>query len=223
MNAAILQTDFQLMVSGEPVNIPRKHKTAITDQKWRVPMVWAGNQFPKDYTDTGGCIVRRVVVADFLTCIESRNTRMKSQIIEDEMPTVMMRCIYAYRQKTLELGGADFWTSLPKPFRDRQLEAVIETNSVVSFLENGGSRCTVKYEQGAFTTLADFSHSYRNYMQYEMGDKTGNHQVGSDYFPMTSRGYVKEAKHVCVNSSCGKLHTRANCGQADSIDGHITM
>lgn len=70
MSRVLNQQTWQSMVSGEAVEIPRKHQTALQRVNWKVPMVWASNYIP-DYKDSAGAVARRIMVFKYRTYVPS--------------------------------------------------------------------------------------------------------------------------------------------------------
>jgi phage/plasmid-associated DNA primase len=196
------------MVSGEGISIARKNAKAISNREWKTPMVWAGNNFPEDYNDNAGSVSRRLVMALFLNKVDARDTQLKAKILETELPTVLLRCIFAYRAKVTEIGSRDFWKCMPKALRDAQEEVKQESNPLANFLANGSSRCQILHEEGAVTPLIDLGKAYSNYMEYDM--KKLKQVIGSDFFPIKAAGFTMNRVNLC--KTCGKPADAKTCG-----------
>ena len=209
------QSDFQSMCSGESVSIARKNKTAVTNQNWTVPLVFAANYLP-DYNDNSGSVSRRLVVFLFNQLIESRNTMLKHDIIKHELVTVIVRCITAYRRLVAQKPTADFWTKIaPRALQEIQSETKAETNPLANFLRNGDSYYQIIRDDTGITALSDLEKAYSNHMR--ICHKVGKAKLGSDYHPIRSEGYkiecvhlCKECHHKCSKAVCGSHYNKAN-------------
>jgi hypothetical protein len=202
------QTDFQSMVSGEGVTIPRKNRPAITGQPWRVPMLFAGNFLP-DYIDKSGSISRRLVIFLFLNLVSNRDTNLKDKIIKHELVSFMMRCIYKYRRACDENEGKDFWKFVaPESLRDIQSEVKQQTNYLANFLRNGDDYYQIIHKQGETTLLSDLSKAFSNHMKYT--HKIDKATIGEDKHPIKDAGYTISDPNLC--KICNHHATKENCG-----------
>jgi phage/plasmid-associated DNA primase len=172
-------------------------------------MVWAGNNFPSDYNDNSGSVSRRLVMALFLNLVNDRDTQLKANIIETELTTVMLRCMFAYREKCAEIGSRDFWKCMPKALRDAQDEVKQESNPLANFLANGSSYYQIIHEELAVTTLVDLSKAYSNYMEFDM--KKPKQVLGTDFYPIKAAGFAMNKINMCKN--CKKPADRKLCGE----------
>jgi hypothetical protein len=204
----LAQTDFQSLVSGEQVTVARKNQKAISNQNWTVPMVWAANQFPEDYTDASGSVSRRLVVFKFLNLVAERDTQLKEKIIKGELVSILIRCILAYRAKVLEVGARDFWSCVPQALIDERNAVKEEANYLQKFLANGSSACQVVHEPGATTTLMELEKAYTLYM--EKDEQKTNCVIGADHFPIKNAGYMMLKVHLC--KICGLKASKSACG-----------
>lgn len=202
------QTDFQSMVSGEGVSIARKNEKAVSNKPWKVPMIWAGNQIPK-YIDASGSVARRAVMFLFKQLINSRDSCLKAKILETELITVMLRCIFAYRTYCDVIKhGVDFWASMPESIREAREEVREETNSLANFLANGSRYCQIVFDESAVTTMEAFGKAYSNYMEFEM--KKPGQTVGSDHHPFAARKFIVTKVYIC--KVCEKRASSETCG-----------
>ena len=202
------QSDFQSMCSGESVSIARKNKTAVTNQNWTVPLVFAANYLP-DYNDNSGSVSRRLVVFLFNQLIESRNTMLKHDIIKHELVTVIVRCITAYRRLVAQKPTADFWTKIaPRALQEIQSETKAETNPLANFLRNGDSYYQIIRDDTGITALSDLEKAYSNHMR--IWHKVEKAKLGYDYHPIRSEGYKIECVNLC--KECHNKSSKAVCG-----------
>jgi hypothetical protein len=210
------QTDFQSMVSGDQVSVSRKHKKAITHLPWKVPMIFAGNNYP-DYKDNSGSISRRFVVFPFDKHIATgRDTKLKEKIVDQELVPVMLRCIVQYRRSCDRFQGKDFWTDIaPESMKEAQNDTKTETNSLTNFIVNGDDYYQVIYKKDAVTTLDELEKAYSNHMRIH--HKNDRAKIGSDYFPIKDAGFKVERLNIC--KECQKIASKEGCvGHYDAIN-----
>ena len=203
------QTLFQSMVTGEVVSVARKNKTAVNDAKWKVPMLAAGNHF-FDYKDNSGSISRRVVLFLFTELITTRNTTLKKEIIQSELPTIMLRCIVRYRLTCERYGSADFWNIIvPAALKKAQAEVKESTNHLANFLANGDDYYQILHEEGHLTPLVDLEKAYSNHMR--IVHKEEKAKIGDDKHPIKAAGYTIQRLHVC--KTCHQKASKETCGE----------
>ena len=101
------------MVSGEPVNVARKNKSAVM-RDWKVPLMLDVNPYP-DYEDKQGSIARRFGLFLFETGVLDRDTALERnyKITQTELVTVLLRCVVAYNEMVESSGDATSGTSYP--------------------------------------------------------------------------------------------------------------
>ena len=145
------QSDFQSILSGETVSIARKNKTAVNELEWKVPVIGAGNYLP-DYKDASGSISRRLAVFMFVNLVPDKNTLLDQAVIDSELVTVMVRCIYSYRSACARLSGKEFWSHVaPRGMIEQQESVKEETNNLANFIQNGSPYYQIRHESGAIT------------------------------------------------------------------------
>ena len=204
----INQSDFQSMVSGDVISVARKNKTAISDQSWTAPLVFAGNYLP-DYNDNSGSISRRLTVFAFNELVKERNTRLKDEIVAQELVPVIIRCLAAYRQTVAEKPSGDFWlTVAPPALRELQNDVKTETNPLTNFLTNGDDYYQILSAEGSVTPLSDLEKAFCNHMRIH--HKQDKAKLGLDYHPIKTAGYKVECVHLC--KECHQKCSKAVCG-----------
>ena len=196
------------MVSGDVISVARKNKTAISDQNWTAPLVFAGNYLP-DYNDNSGSISRRLTVFAFNELVKERNTRLKDEIVAQELVPVIIRCLAAYRQTVAEKPSGDFWlTVAPSALRELQNDVKTETNPLTNFLANGDDYYQILFAEGSVTPLSDLEKAYCNHMRIH--HKQDKARLGSDYHPIKTAGYTIDKINLC--KQCNMLCSVTNCG-----------
>jgi hypothetical protein len=128
------QSEFQLLIEGGDMQLPIKHKESHYIE-WKTPGLFAGNE-PPDYTDNSGSISRRLVVAKFHKKVKNKDSDLDAKL-NAELPSIMKKAASAYLSAVNTYRGQDFWTSLPKYFRDTQQDMAQNTHSLEHFISSG--------------------------------------------------------------------------------------
>jgi phage/plasmid-associated DNA primase len=143
------QAQLQSMVSGEPVSIMRKNKTALSTV-WKVPGILAGNE-PASWTDNSGSMSRRIVMCFF-------DRKVTAEMVDPHLDTkikanignFLHKCASAYNAAVSEFGNKDIWSSyvdadgdkdtiLPRYFHSAKMRLQIVTDPLMSFLRSDTS------------------------------------------------------------------------------------
>jgi hypothetical protein len=209
LSAQISQTDFQSIVSGEPVSVARKNALAVADKKWTAPLLAAGNYYP-DYNDNGGSVSRRIVPFLFEKLITDRCTTLKDDILANELVSVIIRCIYSYRSKVESSLGADFWTKVaPEGVRLAQESVRQETNYLACFLGNGNSHYQVLKDETATTRFSELERAFVNYMRFTHPNVPCP-RLDRDKHPIKAAGFGIDKQNLC--KTCHATANKQNCG-----------
>jgi hypothetical protein len=201
------QSNWQSMISGEPVSVARKSKIAVSNQRWVVPMIAAGNHLP-DYQDKSGSISRRMVVFPFDTLILDRNTELKEGVIGTELVRIMLRCIYKYRKTCNDHASKDFWKCIaPQSLREIQDETKESTNYLAHFLANGDNFYQILYREGAVTTFEQLNKAFSNHMRFHHKIEK---KIGGDKHPIKAAGYTLVVENLC--KTCHHKASLVSCG-----------
>ena len=128
------QSEFQLLVEGGDMQLPVKYKDSHYIE-WKTPGLFAGNE-PPNYTDNSGSISRRLVVAKFNKKVNSKDSDLDYKL-NIELPGIIVKSARAYLSAVDKYRGMDFWTCLPKYFRDTQQDMAQNTHSLEHFISSG--------------------------------------------------------------------------------------
>ena len=128
------QSEFQLLIEGGDMQLPVKYKESHYIE-WKIPGLFAGNE-PPNYTDNSGSISRRLVVAKFTKKVCLKDPDLDAKLVI-ELPAIMKKAASAYLSAVNHYQGQDFWSSLPKYFRDTQQDMAQNTNSLEHFISSG--------------------------------------------------------------------------------------
>lgn len=207
---------FQSLASGEVMNMPIKNKRAKTSGVWTVPSIWASNM-PGRWKDKAGAIQRRIWYISFSKLVTARDTTLKRRILEQELSTIFVRCILKYFSKIDEVGSNDVWNHAPDSVSETKSNLAVYTNPLEEFIENGSHIYQLIYKPGAQTLLSKLQQAYANFMEFGVHKRKGA-SIGSDYYPLTKRGFIVKQKSLCkvcgttaVNKkTCGDHYDRRN-------------
>jgi hypothetical protein len=128
------QSEFQLLIEGGDMQLPIKHKESHY-LEWKTPGLFAGNE-PPNYTDNSGSISRRLVVAKFNKKVYNKDPDLDTKL-NSELPAIMKKSACAYLSAVNKFRGQDFWSSLPKYFRDTQQDMAQNTHALEHFISSG--------------------------------------------------------------------------------------
>ena len=126
------QGEMQSMISGEPISISTKNKTAKSIS-WNSHGFFMGNEFP-NWSNNSGSIGRRIITALFDHVVTESNPKLFDEL-QEEMGRIIVKINRAYRQCASMYGGEDIWKLLPPYFeetRERELEA--HTHALSAFM-----------------------------------------------------------------------------------------
>jgi hypothetical protein len=208
LSKLIHQSDFQSMATGEGVSIARKNKTAVSDHYWQAPLVLAGNPMP-DYTDNSGSISRRLAMFLFTVLVENKDTTLKQKIIDNELVTVLLRCLSLYRVTANNTKGKEFWSHVaPQGLKDAQAQVKEETNFLANFLKNGDDYYQILHKEGHLTTLENLNKAFSNHMKYK--HKIEKATIGTDHYPIKAAGFTIRRVHLC--KTCHVPASKETCG-----------
>lgn len=194
------------MITGDAVHIPRKGTTAI-QEPFTSPSLWCGNR-AFGYLDANGSIWRRFPMFPFRELITNRDTTMQERMLQNELPTIIGRCIAGYHRHRSIVGSGDFWSFVPPMLVHTQEEMRNATDELSNFITEGSSYYQIIKKPGSVTLLSDLGKAFSNYMQFER--KRKGVIMGTDLFPIKTAGFTVETKYGC--KVCAKPHGKSNCG-----------
>jgi hypothetical protein len=119
------------MVSGEDVSIARKNDKALS-MTWNVPGILAGNEVPS-YRDNSGSVLRRLVTWNFARQVAQPDPQLELKL-DEEIPTILCKCIRAYLDYSNKYSNKDIWNVLPAYFKNVQAQVATVTNPLQHFL-----------------------------------------------------------------------------------------
>lgn len=138
--ATISQAAVQTMVSGDPMQIVRKNKSAFNMQRNVVPIGFAGNEIPYGWRDAGGSLGRRLVMVHFTHVVspDDKVSNLAEKIEKEELAKLMVKLNRCYRidAARLKAQNKQLWSALPQYFVEGQRILRAATNNMTEFLES---------------------------------------------------------------------------------------
>lgn len=150
------QSEFQSIISGEDVQVAKKHKTAES-VRWNVPGILAGNEVMQ-YTDNSGSISRRLMVFKFDKIVTKGDDKLKHKL-QKEIPYILQASNRAYLEMIVESAGKGIWDILPEYFRKSKDEMAENTNALNNFLKSD----KVKLGKDLYVREKDFLTEFNNH------------------------------------------------------------
>lgn len=203
MSNILPQATWQSMQTGEQIAINRKFKKKMT-VKWSVPSFGAGNHYP-DYPDTAGSVSRRFVVWPCNNPITNRDTGLARKI-KNEIPTILIRCLKAYRNFVSQHPDCDIWKFIPTILSDMKDDVQAETNDLANFLINGDNYYQILHVPNVHTSLQDFIPVFQNHLKFTAQKP---YKRITDYAPFHQQGFKVEKTNIC--KSCGNVAKTGCC------------
>jgi hypothetical protein len=128
---ALEQAEFQSLVSGEDMSIARKNKSAKSIT-WKTPGILAGNEVP-NWRDNSGSVLRRILAWNFARAVTDADPHMEAKL-EQELPTILNKCIKAYLEYAQKYSDKDIWNVVPNYFKVVQTQVAMVTNTLRHFM-----------------------------------------------------------------------------------------
>lgn len=133
-NLGLDQAEFQSIVSGDPMSIARKFRSAISID-WKVPGLLAGNVPPK-WSDKAGSIARRVLVFPFDKAVKHSDGNLEHEILK-EIPQIIRKANLAYiaLAKDLKAHNKGIWDIVPKRLLNARKELQQRVSELGEFFQ----------------------------------------------------------------------------------------
>jgi hypothetical protein len=166
------QAQLQSMISGEPLSIQRKHRTAMS-VVWAVPGMLAGNE-SATWVDNSGSMSRRVVMAtfDYKVKADKVDPHLDSKI-KANIGALLHKSASAYHFAVNEFGSKDIWGTfvdqdtgatrliLPEYFHKAKNRFQVSSDPLYAFIRNDPAiTLTDKSEGIAFDRLKALADRY---------------------------------------------------------------
>lgn len=202
---SLSQASFQSMISGEDVNVPIKHKTAVSIT-WEVPGILAGNEVP-NWTDNSGSIARRLIIFAFNKKVP--RSKLDPQLwnrIKKNIPNILRKCNLAYLDAVNKYASKNIWDILPNYFRIKQQEISEQTNELKKFLK--GPR--VVYGKNYYISEKELKEHFLAFLKDNR--KTFNYSPDklNEPFQTLEEEYNSEIKLTKIDRRLAKFKTLEN-------------
>ena len=203
---------FKMIVCGENISVSFKYGKSRT-VKWKVPLFMCGNHYI-GYRDDKGSISRRLAIFKFDRYVNEIDSSLKEQIVQKEVPKLVVKCLYAYRRLLSHVGNKGFWETCPEYFMDTIEDMNQCTDYVYMFLtlppgDNvyGDKNVYFMRQQGSSMLLQKFKNKFMNYMRFKHPGTKYN--WNSDYSSFHKLGYNVTRKNIC--KACGSTAASYCC------------
>nr|QYA18585.1 D5-like primase [Clandestinovirus] len=145
--------DWKSIVSGEPVQIKKKNKVAVT-AKLQGSWLVICNILP-NWSDEQGSLTRRMALLRFTKPVpqDKTDTNLLNRIINEELPLLLVKCNRAYREKLIQVGDEDVRKHWSYYFDKSIQEIDNECNAFEAFL---------KSDQVVIPSKTEDEHRYKN-------------------------------------------------------------
>jgi len=199
---SIPQGEIQSAISGEPMSIPIKYKTAVSTV-WKVPGFMVGNQVP-NWIDAAGSMTRRLVVWIFPNRIRKADPNLMAKLAQ-ETPALLCKCNSAYLLAVQDHGNKPVWEWWPDYFNETQKKLAAQIRPVLNYLES-----THKYvrNRNYYMKESDFRRDYNVHVADCKGRaQTWNESLYGTVFEEEGITIVKNQKRMYdgVEETCNWL------------------
>lgn len=164
-------TRLNSIVSGEPLSINRKHKTAL-NAAWKGSLAMGSNN-PPPWPDTAGNLIRRFVIFPFEYPIRESDTRMFDRL-KTELPLLLIKMVRLYLSAVHRYGHTSLWGEgiLPKMCHRARKQYLVASNPLSAFLESDH----VRFAAGTSVPATDFRKRLADFIR-ENGDRKASTTV----------------------------------------------
>lgn len=195
------QAQFQSMVTGEPINMAVKFKTARTTVI-KCPGMLAGNVHMQ-YVDTSRSVARRILEFYFGNCVHDLDTELPDKL-EKESAAFLVKCNLAYQSKVRRHGSKAIWEAVPQYFHDLRKLLEQDLNPFCCFLETS---LDIQINPGLYMPYKDLKKMYNDWLD--------THNIPRNKMRLT-QDYLKvifDSKSLCL-----KVEERVYNGVMNKID-----
>jgi len=177
------QGEFQCMVSGEQMAIPKKFETAKS-VAWKTHGMFMGNEVAS-WCDNSGSMSRRIVLGLFNEIVTDGNPKLFAEL-QAEMAFIILKANCAYRDAANAFGMLDIWNVLPPYFSDNRRKLRAETHALAFFLEN----CTdLVFDARAYMSMDDLKLMMNVFLIADGSFKSQRKGFTSDFYQWVFDAY----------------------------------
>jgi len=194
INKILPQQTFQSIITGGSIATAVKRGDALQIEKWNVPLLFAGNFYPK-YLDKGQ-ISRRILTVNFEKTINEVDTTLEDRIFNHELSAFIYKSILLYQELLLSNKHRSIWDICPDYFTNQQLELRKERNPLFKFLMD-----CAEYKDGNMILLEDVRESFSNFICTKVS------RLDNGTFAQVNKKYIivklKTCKHCFSTEGSG--------------------
>jgi phage/plasmid-associated DNA primase len=169
----LTQAEFQQMVSGEKMSIPRKGLPTL-ELEWKTPGLLLGNEVP-GWADVANSVNRRTVMGEFKQRVQAPDPELYKKLYK-ELPVLVHKCNVAYLEAVHHFGKTDIWAELPEYFHETRRNLAANVNSLTSFIMRTDK---LELKAGKFMPWSDFTDLYNTYLK---ANRLSSVRLVGDYF-----------------------------------------
>ena len=154
------KTRFNSWVTGEPLTVNRKFKTAMT-VNWKPPVGFASNCMP-GIKSVSGSGTRRFVIFKFDHVVVNTDTGLYDACMK-ELPAFLIKCCRMYFKLVEAHGGQSLWDSkdiLPPMCHRAREEYARQNDPIVAFISSD----YITMDPNSRASVADMSLAYNDYI-----------------------------------------------------------
>lgn len=187
------QAAWQAAVSAESMSIPRKHKTAVTLDKWRTQLFFVGNMLP-NYPTASGSVERRMMIFNFNKKAKAKDTQLDKKLLLNQ-DLFHRKAVSTYLAMKRKYGTQDLVEAeaLGKQLMDFICEMRADVDIMYNFIKNA---CVP--DVSADIPLRDFKKAFENY-QTDMGHAAKKMKVSDMRVNLEGDGFLlvqDNKKHI---------------------------
>lgn len=177
------QGEFQCMVSGEQMAIPKKFETASA-VTWKTHGMFMGNEVAA-WCDNSGSMSRRIVLGLFNEIVTEGNPKLFVEL-QEEMGHILLKANRAYREAAAAFGTVDIWNVLPPYFAENRRKLRAETHALAFFLENSTE---LFWDENAYMSMDDLKLMMNVYLIADGSFKSQRKSFTSDFYQWVFEAY----------------------------------
>jgi hypothetical protein len=174
-NLSLPQAQFQAMVTGEAMELAKKHvQETVQANPWTIPLLMAGNEM-MDYGDQAESLARRILVFSFSEIVSRVDTALDAKLLA-ELPALIIKGIRLYIDFIKRVNGRGIWDEgvLPSYFHRKRVQMQAETNPLIAFM--GSDAIAIRPNNtNIYMPEAEFDRAYKSFCRDKGIDMRKNH------------------------------------------------
>ena len=154
---------WQSMVTGEPVVVPRKNKSAVQGP-WKVPIAMAGNEL-FGYEDKSCSVHRRTAIFPMRKSVdkEKADPMLLDKLKADPAP-LLVKCSRAYLDYAKRFGKKSFWSGpATEQMRKWHKDLLVEIDTISAFFASSSLKFSPDHEK-EYVLEKDLKSAYKRWV-----------------------------------------------------------